>query len=119
MFTEQKLIQAIIPMGTALPILKALRDDKALDAAHVNFARGVGRFVRWSERRLGDDEEKEILSIIVPNDRADEIFEWVFHQADMDRPHGGIVYMTPLSHASMFVIPPELGGTEDAIDEDL
>ena len=118
MFTEQKLIQAIIPMGTALPVLKALRDDKGIDAANVNFARGVGRFVRWNERRLGDDEEKEILSIVVPNDRADEIFEWVFHQADLDRPHGGIVYMMPLSHASMFVIPAELGDTDSALDED-
>ncbi|MEE2836079.1 MAG: P-II family nitrogen regulator [Myxococcota bacterium] len=108
MFTEQKMIQAIIPMGTALPVVKALREEKGLDAANINFARGVGRFVRASERRLGDDQEKEILSIIVPNDRADEIFEWVFETADMDRPHGGIVYMIPLSHASLFQIPSEI-----------
>ena len=46
MFTEQKMIQAIIPMGTALPVVKALREEKGLDAANINFARGVGRFVR-------------------------------------------------------------------------
>ena len=115
MFTEQKMIQAIIPMGTALPVLKALREEKALDAANINFARGVGRFVRGSERRLGDDQEKEILSVVVPKDRADEIFEWLFHKANVDRPHGGIVYMLPLSHASAFSIPAEL---ELASDED-
>ena len=115
MFTEQKMIQAIIPMGTALPVLKALREEKGLDAANINFARGVGRFVRGSERRLGDDEEKEILSVVVPKDRADEIFEWLFHKANMDRPHGGIVYMLPLSHASAFSIPADL---KLAADED-
>lgn len=115
MFTEQKMIQAIIPMGTALPVLKALREEKGLDAANINFARGVGRFVRHSERRLGDDEEKEILSVVVPMDRADEIFEWLFHEANMDRPHGGIVYMLPLSHASAFSIPADL---KLAADED-
>ena len=40
MFTGQKMIQAIIPMGTALPVVKAL--EKGLDAANINFARGVG-----------------------------------------------------------------------------
>ena len=115
MFTEQKMIQAIIPMGTALPVLKALREDKGVDAANINFARGVGRFVRGNERRLGDDEEKEILSVVVPKERADEVFEWLFHEADMDRPHGGIVYMLPLSHASAFSIPVDL---KLAADED-
>ena len=113
MFTEQKMIQAIIPMGTALPVLKALREDKGLDAANINFARGVGRFVRWSERRLGDDEEKEILSVVVPTDRADEIFEWIFHEANMDHPHGGIVYMLPLTHASSFIIPADMKLSSD------
>ena len=43
----------------------------------------------------------------MPNDRADEIFEWVFETADMDRPHGGIVYMI-LIIASLFQIPSEI-----------
>ena len=95
-------------MGAALPIVKALREEKGIDAANINFARGVGRFVRWNERRLGDDEQKEILSIIVPVDRAEEIFNWVYETADIDRPHGGIVYMTQLTHASNFAIPSDM-----------
>ena len=58
MFTEQKMIQAIIPMGTALPVVKALREEKGLDAANINFARGVGRFVR-QRAPLGMTRERD------------------------------------------------------------
>ena len=54
---------------------------------------------------------KKILSIIVPNDRADEIFEWSSRPPIWTEPHGGIVYMIPLSHASLFQIPSEIDAT--------
>ena len=108
MFSPHKMIQAIIPMGAALPVVKALREEKGIDAANINFARGVGRFVRFNERRLGDDAEKEILNIIVPLERADEIFEWVYENADIDRPNGGIIFMSNLTHASLFSIPDDM-----------
>jgi nitrogen regulatory protein PII len=108
MFAPAKLITCIIPMGSGLPVLKALREEKGIDATNINFARGVGRFVRWNQRRLGDDAQKEILTITVAPERADEIFEWVFHKANLDRPHGGIIYMMPLTHASAFSIPHDL-----------
>ncbi len=119
MFSEKRLIQAILPMGAALPVVKALREDLKIDAANINFARGVGRFVRWADRRLGDDEQKEILNVVVPTERADEIFNWLYEFADIDRPQGGIIYMARLTHASAFSIPEDLELDEGPENEEV
>ena len=44
-------------------------------------------------------------SISGQDDRADEIFEFIYHEARIDRPHGGLIYVTGLDRATPFVLP--------------
>jgi len=112
------MITCIIPMGAALPVVEKLRSEKGIDAANINFARGIGRFQKMQERRLGDNSQKEILSIVVNAQEADEIFHWIFEAAEIDRPHGGIIYMTALTRCSEFKIPDSVEPEPSASGDD-
>lgn len=100
-----KLITCILPKGIAVQTLQAVREKFDLQGSNINNARGVGRITRIQDRGIGGQSEKEILNIIADADRADTIFEFVFHTADIDHPHGGMMYMAPLTAATMFMLP--------------
>ena len=103
--TEQRLITCILPKGQALPALQELKNAYGIVSANINNARGVGRLTPLRHRGIGEQPEKEILTFVVEPDQADEVFEFVYHAAEVDRPHGGIIYMSALTHATHFVLP--------------
>ncbi|MBT6278116.1 MAG: hypothetical protein HOI95_28780 [Chromatiales bacterium] len=43
--------------------------------------------------------------MIVAKERAEEVFEFIYHDAHIDRPHGGIIYMAALTQATQFTLP--------------
>ncbi len=102
---SHKLITCICPKAVAIPMLRRLKDEKGIIAGNVNSARGVGRFTHSRVRRLGIVTEREILEVIATAERADEIFEFLFFEANMNRPQGGIIFMTPLGRTSHFELP--------------
>ncbi len=102
---SHKLITCIFPKAVAIPMLRRLKDEKGITACKINYARGIGRFTHTRVRRLSDVTEREILEVVTTAKRADEIFEFIFFEADMNRPHGGIIFMTPLGRASHFELP--------------
>ncbi|OGT82473.1 MAG: hypothetical protein A3H91_14000 [Gammaproteobacteria bacterium RIFCSPLOWO2_02_FULL_61_13] len=101
----QKLITCILPHGIALDVLQRLKDEKGIIEASTNTARGMGRLTPLAHRGLGEQAEKDILTVIVSAAEADEIFAWLFGIARIDRPHGGLIYLTALGHATPFVLP--------------
>ena len=86
-------------------MLRRLKDEKGITACKINNARGIGRFTHSRVRRLSDVTEREILEVVTTAKQADEIFEFIFFEADMNRPHGGIIFMTHLGRASHFELP--------------
>lgn len=102
---EMKLISCILPPGIALDVLEALRSEKGIVEASVNKARGTGRLTPLAYRGVGAETEKEILTVVVPAERADELFAYIFDQARIDRPHGGIIFMNELRQATRFILP--------------
>ncbi len=86
-------------------MVQTLRNEKGIVTANVNNARGLGKLTRHTYRRLGDQTEKQILTVVVPDDQADEIFEFIYHEAQIDRPHGGLIYVSKLERATPFVLP--------------
>ncbi|MBI2993613.1 MAG: hypothetical protein HYY48_05485 [Gammaproteobacteria bacterium] len=105
MDAEHKLITCILPHGIALDVLKKLKDEKGIIEASVSNARGMGKLTPLAHRGLAEQAEKEIMNVVVPSARADELFEYMFHEARIDRPHGGIIFMAALQHATPFVLP--------------
>jgi nitrogen regulatory protein PII len=106
--SNDKLITCILPKGLALPILIKLRDEKNINRANINSARGMGKITPLAYRGVGGQAEKEILSIIVKEEQADDVFYYIFEEADIDRPHGGIIYMRKLDMSTLYTLPADL-----------
>lgn len=108
---EAKLITCILPKGRALPVLQALKEEKGIVSANINNARGTGRITPRAYRERLSETEKEVLRVVVPAERHEEIFAFIHETAEIDRPHGGIMYQTGLSAATVFELPdlPEEG----------
>lgn len=99
-----KLITAIVPAGTAMPVMRRLRQEKNVITANVHHARGIGHIMS-ARRKLGNQSERDVLTIVVSSDLCDEIFRFVYFEAGIDRPHGGIVFVSALSAATAYLLP--------------
>lgn len=102
---QHKLITAILPRGKSIDVMEKLRSDKDIVTASVNTARGMGKLMPGVYRGLGGQAEKEILEVIIAEDRADEIFEYLYETAEIDRPHGGIIFMAKVRMTTPYTLP--------------
>jgi len=102
---QARLITCIVPKGKAWNALRAVQDTFEVTTANIHYARGVGRMTPLRARGVGEQEEKEVLTFTVDNDVADAVFEFAFEAAQVDRPHGGIIFMAPLSAATQYLLP--------------
>jgi len=103
--TDSRLISCIVPKGRGAPLQKALADNKALHNATFHHGRGVGKSLHNANRSIGDQQERDILEVIVGQDKCDEIFEYIFFEANINEPHGGIIYVSKVSKNSHFELP--------------
>ncbi len=101
----QKLITCIFPKGVAHDMAEKLKDDYDLMTCDIKTARGVGKITPLAYRGLGAQSEKEILTVVVPSDTADKIFDYIYYEANVNRPHGGIMYIYSLTQATRFECP--------------
>ncbi|NOR72333.1 MAG: hypothetical protein GQ467_00455 [Mariprofundaceae bacterium] len=96
MKAKQKRITCIVPEANALKGAKALREKYDLQTSqtmNAHFARGVGKSSPLVKRGIGEMTEKVVFSVIVETKIADEVFEFLFSEADIDRPQGGMIIM--------------------------
>jgi len=89
-----KLITSIAAEDKSHTTAKGLLEDYGIHASFSHFARGFGRSSPLEARGLGQQTEKVIMSVLVPNNRANEIFSYIYRRCGADLPHGGIVYIT-------------------------
>ena len=100
-----KLIVCILPKGRAHRLVKLLALEMDIPRVDVLRARGAGRMTPLCDRGVGETTEKDLVHIAVPADRADDLFEYIWEAAEIHRPHGGLMYMQPLSRASAYHCP--------------
>ena len=94
-----KLITCIASEEQGKKAILGLAQEYGIQAMVNHFARGFGRSASASTSELGQQTEKLIMNVLVENHQADEIFAYIFHTADLDRPHGGIIYITAVNQA--------------------
>lgn len=99
-----KLITAILPKGVALNVTCLLKNEKGIMTANFVFARGVGRMTPMKYRAVGEQSEREMLTVVVPEDRGEEIFEYLYNAAGINKLHGGFIYMHSIS-SSEYTLP--------------
>ena len=110
---SHKLITCFLPLGVAAPLAKALKSEKGLATAHISYGRGIGKLTQTESRQLGDQTEKQILRVVVDANDADDVFEFIYHQAGLDQPHGGLMVMAHVDNFVPLVLPDDLPEEED------
>lgn len=103
--SESKLITCILPRGRAEGVLRFLKEDFGIVTANVYFARGSGRMTPLAYRGAGEQTEKEIVTVVVASEQAESIFSEIFFRAEINRPHGGMMFQSALTTATPYEIP--------------
>jgi hypothetical protein len=102
---EAKLITAILPKGVSLDVVKKLREEKGVNTANFNYARGTGKLTPLKYSGGVVESEKEILTVIVDAARSEEIFAFVYQQSGVNQPHGGLMFMHSLMRSTAYLLP--------------
>jgi nitrogen regulatory protein PII len=103
--TETKMIACVLPKGRGRPLQQALVDQKDIITGTFHYGRGIGRESHIRDRGIGEQQEREVFEVVVPAERAEEIFEFIFTEAGMGEPHGGMIYMTRLPRSTIMTLP--------------
>jgi hypothetical protein len=96
MKAKQKLITCIVPEANAIKGAAALREKYDLQTINQHFARGIGKSSPLVKRGIGEKTEKVVLKVVVDAAMANEVFEFLFNEADIDRPQGGMIFINAI-----------------------
>jgi hypothetical protein len=105
-----KLISCILPDdGTERQLLAWLREQGITRADSV-YCRGhsVLREAVTRRGKLPEPSLVRLVRIVVDAEAADNLFDRVYEQADIHRPGGGALFMTPLLFATPFPLPDDI-----------
>lgn len=101
-----KAITCFCPAGRGQRVLEALRKEMGLSCAFVHHARGVG--VGRVDKKTIFYLEREIITVLAPVHRADEIFRFLYFAAGINEPHAGMIIMEKTLCVQPFVEPAEV-----------
>lgn len=101
---RSRVIICILPAGNGIHVLQRLRKIGGVDSAFVHHARGLGES---GKRRRGASfyTEREIVTALVEPARADEIFEFLYHEGGIGKPHAGMLLMERAPRAIPLILP--------------
>lgn len=93
-----KSITAILPGHVSKVMARRLFNERAITTVNISHSRGhsvVSGLI---------SEEMEVLNVIVDDSIADYIFEFLYTEGGVDKPHGGIVFVEELNNSSDYVL---------------
>jgi len=105
--TQYKTITCFLPAGRAQGVLERLRKETGVPSAFAYHARGAGLATRRDKSRP-EYVEREMITALVPAERADEIFRFIFLAAGINEPHAGMVLMTTTPYAKALCLSDEI-----------
>ncbi len=101
---NQKLITCVFPKGKSLPVMNVLM-QQGFNRVNQTFARGFDIHDEVKGSGLPPWSEKELLTVVVDQDKADKAFELIFNEGHVGNLGGGFIYMGGLTVASEFELP--------------
>ena len=96
--------------GTDIKIKHQLRKEKNIARAESAACRGVHN-LQTAKTRLGKLPEPtlyRVLTIIVTQAEADDVFDYVYEQAQIGQPDRGVLVQTTLLGATRYVMPDDV-----------
>jgi len=97
-----RLITCILPQGSGIGLIERLSREQGISSANISAGRGRGAGPIGS---IGAWDEIEMLTVTVPAEDADKIFDFIFHVGELDRPRGGIMFQQVVSPITEFNLP--------------
>ena len=103
-----KLITCILPDdGRDTALIDSLRRDLDIITANTLPCRGIeanfGGVIK--DRRKAVVHSVRMVTVVVPPERADAVFEYLFFKAGIDQPDSGMIYQGDLLAATPFLLP--------------
>lgn len=98
----EKLIVCLLPHGKGLDLVERLHQEKDLVSANVTSGRGLSAAPGTP---IGSWTEADVLKVVVPAERADEIFAFLYDAGAIGVPHGGLMFQHSLLMATAFELP--------------
>ena len=95
---DPKIITCLIPHHKSLEILDHLSKERGIVMANKSNARGSSYTTDFSW------VEMEMLEVIVEASQADEIFSYLYEEAEIGKPQGGVIFQHALSKASAYSV---------------
>lgn len=99
--TNLQQIKCILQRGNADKVVNAAITAGA-PAATITFGRGTGIRQRLGLLKIAISPEKEVIEVVVPEDKADAIFDAMVKAGNLDVPGMGIIYMTSVTKALVY-----------------
>lgn len=112
-FPQAKIITCILPdEGQDMVLLKALRTEKGIISANTFQCRGFGPQLRrrFKGRRQVAGYSVRVVTVVVQEDQADDLFEYIYYQVNFDHPCPGLIYQGKLLAATPYTLP---GGVQE------
>jgi len=98
-----KNITAILTVKNGKQLLQDLSKEKGIIMADYHFARGDSLLSHHFA------SETEVFNIIVEEERAEEIFDYLYHKLEIYKEGVGILYQNGLRTSTEYTLPNDLG----------
>ncbi len=95
--TEYKLITCLMKEHSGQHIVEKLR-EKDIVTANLSFARGN------SINHHVVEMEMELVTVLVEESVADDIFDYLYFECKFNEQHTGIIYQTPVGKSSTYTL---------------
>ena len=100
--TDASLVSCVVPAGKGDVVLKAAR-DLGVGGGIVYHGRGTGIRERLGLLGIAVEAEKEIVVMMIANERRDMIIDELFQAAELDAPAAGYIYATSVDKAAVYI----------------
>ena len=110
-----KVIRCMLPDdGTDIKLMQLLRSEKGVNRVDSVACRGIPNLQTAKTRRgkLPQPSFYRFLSVIVSEEQADDIFDYIYHTAAIGQPGRGVIIQTTLIGATVYSIPEDMSDEE-------
>ncbi len=114
-YREHRMITCVVNTDIdAQGITQRLKSEKQILTAGVYHARGVGGSAHFRSNMAGG-QEKNVIIAVVPLDRADEIFAYLYEEGEIYKPHHGMMYMERIDCTTALNLPEDLPDLDEMV----